>query len=744
MTAGPVPAMPDNPTPLDAALAYAARGWRVVPIAPGTKYPKGMDAWQRHASTDPETIRSWWTGLYKDHGVGIATGPESGIWVLDIDDHDALHDVEATHGPLPDTLTSVTGSGGAHLFFAWDDAHEVRNNQSGKIAAGIDVRGDGGFVVAPPTVHPNGTRYEWEASTEGAEPAEAPAWLYELLEPEVVEQAPSRPAPLAGSHDERPGDIWARSTSWADILTTDGWTLAYTDRQGESHWVRPGKTAREGTSATTGYTDADTLKVFTSSMRHVGLEPDETYTKLGYLAATRHGGDHRAAAQWLAAQGHRAPEVDLGELLVARTVEDQPVAALPPIVEELATTWELVDLDGILDGTYEPPTPTIGKLSNTKALIYRGRVHSIAGEPGGGKTWLALHIIAEQITAGGSGALIDYEDTAQAAVHRLRLLGMADEQIRSSFRYLRPDGPLVGKGGRINAAAMEVLEQLDVDVVVIDSVGESLAVEGLPPNDDDAVTQWFRRLPRMLARRGAAVIGLDHVTKSKDDRGLWAIGSQRKLAAIDGAAYGVDVKTAPTKTKDGELKVTCAKDRHGTYQRGHLVAKALITNVDSGVRVTLQAPDERFRPTNYMERVSRFLEEIPCASQRGIISGVMGKAAHLKVAIECLVDEGYVKCEATGRGNQYSSITTFRDDELGEQLVDNSPETDRDPPRPHRDPPVGDAVQEGPPNDRDPRFPDPTVGGSVGDAVGGPGDSRSHEGSPRPRPPEVDELEGLF
>jgi hypothetical protein len=720
MTAGPVPA-PDA-DPLAAALDYARRGLRVLPILPGAKRPP-MAAWQDAATTDPDTITSWFTGPYRGHGVGIATGPASGIWALDVDDYAAYRALEAANTPLPDTLTNLTGSGGMHFLFRYPtDGRTIRNSASTRLGPGLDVRGDGGQIVAPPTVHPNGKRYEWDAG-QGETIIDAPDWLLELVcDPPPAPARISLPDHRLDDH-VRPGDALDQ-VDWADLLEADGWQLSHTDqRTGERHWTRPGKTTRDGTSATTGYTPNDNLKVFTSSMQHAGLQPEETYTKLGYWAATRHHGDHQAAAADLRARGYGTPTTTSAPTQAGQHDAPDALSAEP----DTATTWELVDLDSILDGTYEPPTPTIAKISATKALIYPGRVHSIAGEPGGGKTWLALHIIAEQINDGGSGALIDYEDTASAAVHRLRLLGLSDEQIRSQFRYLRPDGPLVAKSGRINVAALDVLEQLDVDVVVIDSVGESLAVEGLPPNDDDAVTQWFRRLPRMLARRGAAVIGLDHVTKSKDDRGLWAIGSQRKLAAIDGAAYGVDVRTAPTKDKDGELKITCAKDRHGTYQRGHMVAKVHIRNVDNGVSVDLQAPDDRFRPTVYMERISRFLEEIPSASQRGILQGVNGKDPTLKVALECLVDEGFVNLEVTGRGNQYSLTTTYRDDETTEQPVDNPETGDRVPPRPHRVPPVGDAVQEGPQNDRVPRGPNPLRSrGSAGTRSEAPGEHEPH------------------
>ena len=176
--------------------------------------------------------------------------------------------------------------------------------------------------------------------------------------------------------------------------------------------------------------------------------------------------------------------------------------------------------------------------------------------------------------------LIDYEDTPASAVSRLRTLGVDDQAMRDRFAYVRPDGPLIDRQGRVAGHTMARLEALAADVVVIDSIGESLAAEGFKPNDDDQVTRWFRLLPRRLARNGSAVLGLDHRAKNKDDRGLWAIGSQRKLAAIDGAAYVADVKVAPTKTADGHVRLICAKDRHGTHQRDHMVADVHIRNLD--------------------------------------------------------------------------------------------------------------------------------------------------------------------
>jgi hypothetical protein len=143
------------------ALQYAHKGWRVIPILPGTKRP-ALNQWQDAATTSTAQITQWWKGSQSSCGVGIATGKQSGIWVLDIDDRDALYELEREHGELPATLTSITGSGGEHQIYLWPaDGRTIHNSASG-FAPGIDVRGEGGQIVAPPTIHPNGNPYEWD------------------------------------------------------------------------------------------------------------------------------------------------------------------------------------------------------------------------------------------------------------------------------------------------------------------------------------------------------------------------------------------------------------------------------------------------------------------------------------------------------------------------------------------------------------------------------------------------------
>ncbi len=79
-------------TTLEDALDYARQGWRVIPILPGSKLP-ALTRWTEQATTDSATIKEWWDG-HDDYGVGIATGPTSGFWVLDVDDFDSFRDLE--------------------------------------------------------------------------------------------------------------------------------------------------------------------------------------------------------------------------------------------------------------------------------------------------------------------------------------------------------------------------------------------------------------------------------------------------------------------------------------------------------------------------------------------------------------------------------------------------------------------------------------------------------------------------
>jgi len=168
---------------LRAALAYAEMGFAVFPcISPG-KAPLTEHGF-KDATKDAEVIRALWLS-HPGANVGIATGAISGIVVLDIDPRhagdDTLEALEAHYGKLPETPTVLTGGGGVHSYFRHPGG--IVSNSAGKVGQGIDVRGDGGYVIAPKSMHESGNRYLWEVSSriDQMPLADAPPWLRELM-----------------------------------------------------------------------------------------------------------------------------------------------------------------------------------------------------------------------------------------------------------------------------------------------------------------------------------------------------------------------------------------------------------------------------------------------------------------------------------------------------------------------------------------------------------------------------------
>jgi hypothetical protein len=162
-------------TALAMALNYAARGFAVFPCLEGRKEPACGRGGFHNATTNPATIRRWWSGIHT-YNIAIATGLVSGVWVLDVDGSNgafALAKLEAKHGSLPLTMTSV-GESGAHLWFKMEAPLQC---SVARVGLGLDVRADGGYAVVPPSVHPEGPTYRW---TDDRAPAMAPEWLVKL------------------------------------------------------------------------------------------------------------------------------------------------------------------------------------------------------------------------------------------------------------------------------------------------------------------------------------------------------------------------------------------------------------------------------------------------------------------------------------------------------------------------------------------------------------------------------------
>lgn len=184
---------------IETALSYSSRGWAVLPVHNSTngvcsctkrkcpavgKHPRTNHG-LKDATNNPDLITQWWKS-WPSANIGIATGKKSGIVVIDIDPrhggNETLLELIENNGPLPDTLKVITGGGGQHLYFKYP-GHPLRSRSN--IWPGIDVRADGGFVVAPPSVHVSGMKYVWEdqADPSGMPLADLPEWILLQLRP---------------------------------------------------------------------------------------------------------------------------------------------------------------------------------------------------------------------------------------------------------------------------------------------------------------------------------------------------------------------------------------------------------------------------------------------------------------------------------------------------------------------------------------------------------------------------------
>jgi len=483
---------------LDTALAYTRLGIRVVPIKPGHKYP-GIDNWQNLATDDTDVVTSWWAGDYKTYGIGIATGrtKHGQIFVVDVDDRDeyrgsdTLHDLEQRYGALPETVTAITGTGGQHLYFY--SPVEVRNDAGSRLGVGLDIRGEGGQVLAAPTLHPNGKQYQWVdgMSPLDRKPSDAPQWLLTLLTTQPAMIKPQGTTDLFLADPTTPSARYCAQTTWEQLLIPDGWTLAKTDRHGEQHWTRPGKDTRDGISATIGHNGNDALIVFTSTIPWL---PEGGYNRFGYMAARDHNGDWKMAAK---------------TYLAHNTTPADTTTITPDEMLDMLVDWKSFwTQDHIVEDWIAKP------------LIARARQTALFAGAKTGKSWLTLNVIAALAT--GKPILghppttqvhclyLDYEMVEADLYERLEQFGYTEDDDLSHLHYaLIPSLPSLNTPEGASAI-MRLCELTKAEVVVIDTTGR--AIEG-EENSADSYREFARTTGLALKRAGIACVRTDHAGK---------------------------------------------------------------------------------------------------------------------------------------------------------------------------------------------------------------------------------------
>jgi hypothetical protein len=561
--AEPAPATPT----IDQARAIAAAGLRVLPIKPGRKNPP-MKSWQNAASVEEKAIVAWWNGLYRDHGIGIAMGPQPdgrNIFAVDIDTHDddangydTIEQLEATHGELPDTVTSITGSGGAHQLYQAPAGAIIRNQQTNgqRIGPGVDVRGDGGQIVVAPTIHPDTKRaYMWAT---GRAPwqhpiADAPGWLLDVVTERPAPTPPKSTVDYVGpvAAATSPADILREHWHWPTELAAVGWQIARTDGD-DTYYTRPGKDTRHGHSAVLHGTDGPFV-VFTTEitaeLRNLGHPTRDgsgfAFSPLEWDAGHRHAGSLSAASRAVLAA--TTPQT-------TQTAPERPqVVETPPEDYDTALREMLVDW-GIFWDTDHNEADWLAE-----PVVAAKRSTAIFAPGGTGKSLLALYISA--CLATGTRIFgrniepievlyLDYEMTADDLAERLASMGFDDNCDLSRLHYaLLPSLPGLDEpeGGK---AVVRLAEMVDASLVVIDTFGR--AVHG-DENDADTVRSWYRWTGIHLKHAGRAFMRVDHAGKdvSKGQRGTSAKNDD------------VDVVWQMTAREGGAFVLTAKKRRMG-------------------------------------------------------------------------------------------------------------------------------------------------------------------------------------
>lgn len=324
--------------------------------------------------------------------------------------------------------------------------------------------------------------------------------------------------------------------------------------------------------------------------------------------------------------------------------------------EVLRRTWRPVSLNDVLDGTWQQATPTVGARSDQIGMFYPGKVHSVASESEAGKTWMALSAVVDEVSAHNHVIYIDFEDDIGGVGGRLVSLQVNPDLIRAYFHYIRPDEPL---GTGINLDDLAQVLAFEPTLAVIDGITEAMTLHGLNPLDNKDIATFGRRLPRVLASAGPAVVCLDHVNKVRDANNRYAMGGVHKLNGIDGAAFLLENRKPFGIGRTGVSTIKVAKDRPGQLRKNSKPSAnglfwygdlTLESHDAAFAELVITAPPEQvedkvFRPTAAMERIWNFIHSK--APEKGVsgrqVQDVLkGNASTNRSALALLELEGHI------------------------------------------------------------------------------------------------------
>lgn len=364
---------------------------------------------------------------------------------------------------------------------------------------------------------------------------------------------------------------------------------------------------------------------------------------------------------------------------VSREAAEQIYAA-SRMAEQLAdgeTGVDPVDLAALLSGeTVDRERAELLVRSDGAGLVYRGKSHLFAGEGGSGKSFIAQAECAAAILRGENVVYLDFEDQASGVVGRLvNAFGVPPELVIKHLSYISPHASL-RLGAGLDGFRTNVLHS-GASVVVLDGVNASLGLEGLDYKDAASVETWFREIVNPICNStGAAVLMIDHVVKNEENRGRFAIGSERKLSALTGAAYRVEIVDGLREGHVGRLKLLLSKDRPGAvapvcgnaWAAGLLEAGVvLVDSTEAVVRLEVTAPDGQGQTPKERQAIERdarrdaeqdsirgVLRGVPYRTTAQVVEAVGFRRARVVSHLAEMTDAGVLRMEQVGQEKRYS------------------------------------------------------------------------------------------
>lgn len=311
-------------------------------------------------------------------------------------------------------------------------------------------------------------------------------------------------------------------------------------------------------------------------------------------------------------------------------------------MSEAGQTWNPINLAATEFAQPTEPPAICG-------LLYQGKRHALSGPPEAAKT-LAAHILAlesmrnrpEEITNySGYVALIDLEMGAHATRRLLEDLGATLEEI-SAFQYLNPDVPPT-------PGDLQDIIDNGAALAIIDAAAGAYDTSGLDDNKRADAETFSRVWITPLWKQGVTTLTLDHVVKNSDNRGRYAIGSERKLGTVD-VHLGFHPIKQLNRGGTGLIRIDTHKDRPGHLSRPHAAELELHSDPDTHqITWEFRSPadttdtEDGWRPTVLMDRVIDYLRRNPePVGRTALAAAVGGRREWTLKAIDCLLADGLI------------------------------------------------------------------------------------------------------